>query len=114
MGKNGVLSSTDWQNANSTIPRIAGLESPEIPQREANKCQIAVKWNRRKSIQNRHLSCILSMLKSDLGIARFESCYSEMPDSRFRIADSAPLRWGRFVIFPVLCLLAFGDTELKS
>ena len=23
-------------------------------------------------------------------------------------------KWGRFVIFPVLCLLAFGDTALKS
>ena len=25
-----------------------------------------------------------------------------------------PQKWGRFVIFPVLCLLAFGDTALKS
>ena len=29
---------------------------------------------------------------SDLGIARFESHDSELPDSRFRIADSVPLR----------------------
>ena len=36
--------------------------------------------------------------QSDLGIARFESHDSESPDSRFRIADSVPLRarqkWG--------------------
>ena len=23
-------------------------------------------------------------------------------------------KWGRFVMFPVLCLLAFGDTALNS
>ena len=31
------LSGTESRIANRTIPRIAGLESPEIPQREAEK-----------------------------------------------------------------------------
>ena len=38
------LSGTESRIANRTIPRIAGLESPEIPQREAKKrSRIAVK-----------------------------------------------------------------------
>ena len=47
---------------------------------------IAVKWNRGKSIQNRHPNRILLTLKVTL-----ESHDAESPDSRCRIADSAPL-----------------------
>ena len=67
------LNGTESRIANRTIPRIAGLESPEILQREANKLSRIAASSRGKSIQNRHPNRSLPMRKSDLGIARFES-----------------------------------------
>ena len=66
--------------ANPTIPRVAGLESPEILQRYSKMRHIAV-----ESIQNRHPNCNLSMLEATL-----ESHGSASPDSRFR---GRPFPW---------------------
>ena len=80
-----ALSGTESRIAKRTIPRIAGLESPEIPQREAKKMsRIAAKYSRRKSIQNRHPNRILSMLK----VARFESHDSNRTILNCSILDS--------------------------
>ena len=66
-GNEGQGSGTESRIANRTIPRTAGLASPEIPQREATKMsRIAVKQNRGKSIQNRHPNRSLPMLKVTL------------------------------------------------
>ena len=52
------------------------------------------------------------MFSRDFGIARFESNGSESPDSRFRIADSVPLR-SRNLRHPS-ALLVLGESSKIS
>ena len=85
------LSGTESRIANRTIPGIAGLESREIPQREAKNEPNRSKAESRKIDSERHPNRVLSKLKAIL-----ESHASESLDSRFRIADSVPLSFWRF------------------
>ena len=66
--------------------------SQEIPQREAKH------ESKRSKVESRNVNSESPSelhpinVESDLGIARFESHDSESLDSRFRIANSVPLR----------------------
>ena len=77
--------------ANCTLPRIAGLESPEILQREAKKKLSRSKVESRNIDSESPSESHPINAESDLGIAGLESHDPESLDSQFRIADSVPL-----------------------
>ena len=77
--------SHDSQNRGQAIARNSAARSNKMS-------RIAIKQNRGKSIQDRHPNRVLSMLKAFLESHDSNRTISESLDSRFRIADSVPLR----------------------
>ena len=82
-----ILAAQNRESRIARFPESRARNRQKFRSEKQEISRIAVKLNRRKSIQNRHSHRILAMLKATL-----ESHDYESPDSRFRIADSVPLR----------------------
>ena len=77
------LSGTESRITNRTIPRIVGLESPDVPQREAKNGANRSKAESPKIDSESPSELHPINAQSELGTTRFESHDSESLDSRF-------------------------------
>ena len=97
------LSHTGSRITNCTIPEMQAWNRQKFNSEKHNSELNRTKPESQKSdlalpIRVTTYQC-LKLLHSDLGIARFETYDVESSNSRFRIADSMPLRLGKVVFF---------------